>query len=133
MDIVVNGVTYNGVETVAMKDTSGRTVMFYPRMTITVTGEGLSGVCSLTFNGNEITTPGTYIVSAGDTIECYVYSRVSGQYAWVFLNGSLVLSKEGHSGGTYSYVVSKNASIALTVRKDSKSREWGIIRITEEE
>lgn len=29
-DIVVNGVTYNGVESIAMQDTSGEKIMFYP-------------------------------------------------------------------------------------------------------
>lgn len=133
MDIVVNGVTYNGVETVAMKDTSGRTVMFYPRMTITVTGTGSSGVCYLKINGNEVTTSGTYIVNAGDTIECSVASLAgSGSYATIILNGTRVLSKASGGGvGTYSYVVSKNASIRLAVY--SFSSQCGRITITEED
>lgn len=133
MDIVVNGVTYNGVETVAMKDTSGRTVMFYPRMTITVTGTGSLSVCYLKINGNEVTTSGTYIVTAGDTIECSVASLGGGEsYATITLNGTRVLSKESDGEvGTYSYVVSKNASIGLSAY--GFFYQCGRITITEED
>lgn len=46
-DIVVNGVAYNGVEAIAMKDTSGETVVFYPKVGYLVVFMGCGGTSSV--------------------------------------------------------------------------------------
>lgn len=107
-DIVVNGVTYNGVEAIAMKDASGETVMFYPKpaYSVTVFGTG-SNYKYVTINGADIKAAGTYEVGLGDTITLHaggslLYTGV------IFADGEMVAS--GNSK-TYSYTITKKNTV----------------------
>lgn len=88
-DIVVNGVTYNGVEAVAMQNTSGRQVAFYDLTGDTVSAETLlSGYTAHDAAGNLITgtakaAPTGHLVvfmgNGGTSDVFYAYTDASGK------------------------------------------------------
>lgn len=107
-DIVVNGVTYNGVEAIAMKDASGETVMFYPKSAYSVTVLGTGGNYEyVTINGEDIKEAGTYEVGLGDTITLHA----GGSFLYtgvIFADGEMVASGNNK---TYSYTITKKNTV----------------------
>lgn len=94
--------------------------------TITVTGSGNSSYCYLTVDGTNVTAATTYKLKRDSEIQCYASSNRSSRSGTVTCNGSTVASGRP---ATYSYVVTKDATIALSVT--TGSTKAGTITIAE--
>lgn len=102
---------------------------------ITVTGSGyyLTELCLyLKINGKEITSAGTYELAAGSVIFCT--AMYQGAVGKVYLNGTVVATSGSSSGSsvTYSYTVTKNATIKMTTISILGGSSENKIEITEE-
>lgn len=96
--------------------------------TITVTGSGNSSYSYLTIDGTPVTAAGSYRLKTGSVIKCYAAARRSSSTTTITLNGETAASG---NPATYSYIVKKNATIALATSGSTSSRV-GKVTITEE-
>lgn len=108
-DIVVNGVTYNGVEAIAMQDTSGETVVFYPKVGYLVVFMGCGGTSSVFY---------TYTDASGKLTELPTATREDYTFlGWYTAEdgGTQVTTDTVFTEDTLLYAQWKDNAVTITV------------------